>query len=221
VHVVIMGCGRVGATLADEFEALGHSVSVIDQEPKAFRRLGPQFGGQTVAGMGFDRDTLLEAGIERADAFAAVSSGDNSNILAARVARETFSVDRVVARIYDPDRAEIYSRLGIPTVGTVRWPTDQMMRRLLPEGSRTDWVDGTGTVRLAQVSFHPGWVGSRLSRVEEATGVRVAFVDRFGAGVLPSADALLQEGDVLHVLMHPEHTTTVETRLAAEPEAGA
>jgi len=221
VHVVIMGCGRVGSTLAHEFEALGHSVAVIDQDPRSFSRLGPNYAGQQVTGMGFDRETLKEAGIERAAAFAAVSSGDNSNILAARVARETFTVERVVARIYDPDRAEIYSRLGIPTVGTVRWSADQMMRRLLPEGSRTDWVDGTGTVRLAQVSFHPGWVGSRLTRLEEATGARAAFVDRFGSGVLPGTETLLQEGDVLHVLMHQEQTSKVESTLGAPPVGGS
>ena len=121
-----MGCGRVGSTLAREFQNLGHSVAVIDQDREAFRRLGADFNGLTVAGIGFDRDTLLEAGIERADAFAAVSDGDNSNILAARVARETYGVKNVVARIYDPGRAEIYQRLGIPTVATVLWTTDQI-----------------------------------------------------------------------------------------------
>ena len=110
-------------------------MAVIDQDADAFRRLGPDFAGKTVTGVGFDRDTLLEAGIEQADAFAAVSSGDNSNILAARVARETFGVENVVARIYDPGRAEVYQRLGIPTVATVRWTADQVLRRLLPGGS--------------------------------------------------------------------------------------
>ena len=127
-----MGCGRVGSTLAKDFQSLGHSVAVIDQDREAFRRLGADFNGLTVAGIGFDRDTLIEAGIERADAFAAVSNGDNSNILAARVARETYGVKSVVARIYDPGRAEIYQRLGIPTVATVLWTTDQIMRRILP-----------------------------------------------------------------------------------------
>ena len=133
MHVVIMGCGRVGSTLANELQALGHSVAVIDQEREAFRRLGSDFNGKTVTGVGFDRDTLLEAGIEKAEAFAAVSNGDNSNILAARVARETYGVQNVVARIYDPRRAEIYQRLGIPTVATVSWTTDQIMRRLSPQ----------------------------------------------------------------------------------------
>ena len=130
MHVVIMGCGRVGSLLAIELEANGHSVAVIDQAKEAFRRLGPDFKGRTITGVGFDRDTLLEAGIEGADAFAAVSNGDNSNILAARVARESYGVTNVVARIYDPGRAEIYQRLGIPTVATVIWATDQIMRRL-------------------------------------------------------------------------------------------
>ena len=132
VHFVIMGCGRVGSSLAHILEAQGHSVAVIDSNESAFRRLGAGFAGRRVTGIGFDRDTLREAGIEQAQAFAAVSSGDNSNIVAARVARETFGVDNVVARIYDPGRAEVYQRLGIPTVATVRWTADQMLRRLLP-----------------------------------------------------------------------------------------
>ncbi len=130
-----MGCGRVGSSLAISLEAKGHEVAVIDQDGSAFRRLGTTFEGRRVQGVGFDRDTLREAGIERAYAFAAVSSGDNSNILAARVARETFGVENVVARIYDPGRAEVYQRLGIPTVATVRWTSDQMIRRLLPKGA--------------------------------------------------------------------------------------
>jgi len=215
-----MGCGRVGSTLAHNFEELGHTVAVVDQDPKSFRRLASDFAGRTVTGIGFDQGTLLEAGIEEAGAFAAVSSGDNSNIVAARVAREVYQVPYVAARIYDPGRAEIYSRLGIPTVGTVRWTADQMLRRLLPEGSRTDWVDGTGTVRLAQVAVNPGWAGVSVERVERATGVRAAFIDRFGEGVLPTTSTLLQDGDVLHVLMHPGDTRHVERTLAEPPQKG-
>ncbi len=121
VHVVIMGCGRVGSTLARSLEDRNHTVSVIDSSPDSFRRLGPDFNGDKITGYGFDQEVLEKAGIRRADAFAAVSSGDNSNIIAARVARETFGLEQVVARIYDPGRAEVYQRLGITTVATVKW----------------------------------------------------------------------------------------------------
>ncbi len=127
-----MGCGRVGATLARSLSERHYDVAVIDMEPTSFRRLGSSFEGRTVTGVGFDRGVLIAAGIKDAYAFAAVSSGDNSNILAARVARETFGVEHVAARIYDPRRAAVYQRLGIPTVATVRWTADQIIHRLLP-----------------------------------------------------------------------------------------
>src|SRR4051794_16261882 len=168
-----MGCGRVGSTLAHNFEGLGHSVAVIDREQRAFRRLGSDFAGRRVTGVGFDRDTLIEAGIEDAHAFAAVSSGDNSNIISARVARETFGVENVVARIYDPKRAAVYSRLGIPTVATVKWTADQMLRRLLPEGSEIEWRDATGRIAFAEVAIAVEWVGSPVERIERAAGMRV------------------------------------------------
>ena len=171
-----MGCGRVGSGLAIDLEAAGHSVSIIDQNKDAFRRLGSDFKGQKIAGVGFDRDILLEAGIEKADAFAAVSNGDNSNILAARVARETYGVEKVVARIYDPARAEIYQRLGIPTVATVLWTTDQIIRRLAPEGSRSEWRDASGEVQLCEVHLHHDWFGKPVSLIEASTKARVAKV---------------------------------------------
>ncbi|HEX5428281.1 MAG TPA: TrkA family potassium uptake protein, partial [Pedococcus sp.] len=151
MHFVIMGCGRVGSLLALSLEKLGHDVAVVDQDQTAFRRLGSTFEGRRVTGIGFDRDTLGEAGIDKAYAFAAVSSGDNSNILAARVARETFGVEHVVARIYDPGRAEVYQRLGIPTVATVKWTSDQMLRRLLPQGHVPELADPSGHVVIAEV----------------------------------------------------------------------
>jgi trk system potassium uptake protein TrkA len=212
-----MGCGRVGSTLAHILESQGHTVAVIDSNEAAFRRLGHGFGGRRVTGIGFDRDTLREAGIEQAHAFAAVSSGDNSNILAARVARETFGVDNVVARIYDPGRAEVYQRLGIPTVATVRWTADQMMRRLLPHGSEPEWRDPSGTVRLAEVPVDTGWVGERVSRLEEASSGRVAFLTRLGEGLLPGADTVLQDGDIVHVLMRDDDADAVESVLRARP----
>jgi trk system potassium uptake protein TrkA len=212
-----MGCGRVGSTLAKDFQALGHSVAVIDQDREAFRRLGADFNGLTVAGMGFDRDTLLEAGIQRADAFAAVSNGDNSNILAARVARETYGVASVVARIYDPGRAEIYQRLGIPTVATVLWTTDQIMRRLLPQGSRSEWQDASGKVQLAEIALHRDWYGSPVSLIEQHTDARVAFVTRLGEGLIPSEHTVLQEGDVVHVMVEDKNLASTEASLALPP----
>jgi trk system potassium uptake protein len=168
VHIVIMGCGRVGSTIAHILEAHDHSVAVIDQDPDAFRKLSAAFRGRKVTGIGFDRDVMIEAGIEHADSFAAVSSGDNSNVIAARVARELFGVERVVARIYDPRRAEVYQRLGIPTVATVRWTADQMLRKLLPEGTQPLWRDPTGMIVLAEVAYSDDWLGEKVTAVEEA-----------------------------------------------------
>jgi len=213
-----MGCGRVGSSLATELEAAGHSVAIIDQSREAFRRLGPDFKGRTVSGVGFDRDTLLEAGIETADAFAAVSNGDNSNILAARVARETYGVANVVARIYDPGRAEIYQRLGIPTVATVIWATDQILRRLVPEGSRSEWRDASGVVQLCEMHPHKDWFGMAITELEVATGARVAFITRLGEGLIPDAHSVLQEGDLLHVTVRDSELNKVEQIFARSPE---
>ena len=218
MHVVIMGCGRVGSSLATELEAAGHSVAIIDQSREAFRRLAPNFKGRTVAGVGFDRDTLLEAGIETADAFAAVSNGDNSNILAARVARETYAVANVVARIYDPARAEIYQRLGIPTVATVSWGTDQILRRLLPEGSRSEWRDGTGTIQLCEMHPHADWLGRPIFEIEAAVLARVAFLTRLAEGLIPDEHTVLQEGDLVHVIVLDKDVKKVEEILARSPE---
>ncbi len=220
MHFVIMGCGRTGATLAQMVEDRGHTVAVVDQNPDAFRRLGAQFEGQRVTGVGFDRDTLVEAGISDAYAFAAVSNGDNSNILAARVARETFGVSNVVARIYDPGRAEVYQRLGIPTVATVRWTADQMCRRLLPVGATPEYRDPSGAVVLVEVRVHLGWVGRRIEALEAATGCRVAYITRLGEGVVPLPDTVYQEGDLVHVVVRDADSPTVEAVLAAAPAAG-
>jgi trk system potassium uptake protein len=201
VHIVIMGCGRVGSTLAHNLQARGHSLAIIDQNPDAFRRLGVDFSGLTVTGIGFDRSVLIEAGIERADAFAAVSSGDNSNIISARLARETFGVRRVVARIYDQKRAEVYERLGIPTVATVRWTADRIVRQLLPGEVVELWRDPTSTVSMIGIPVHEGWIARPLRDFEEACGARVAYLMRFGIGTLPSASMVLQDGDQVYMLL--------------------
>jgi trk system potassium uptake protein len=218
VHVVIMGCGRVGAELAQALERQGHTVAVVDQDPTAFRRLGSGFGGRRVSGVGFDQDTLREAGIEEAGAFAAVSSGDNSNIIAARVAGEMFGLEHVAARIYDPKRAEVYQRLGIPTVATVRWTADQMLRRLLPSGAEPLWRDPSGGVQLAEVHASTAWVGHRVSKLQDEAGVRVAFLTRVGEAMLPTSDTVLQEGDLVHVMMRCDQSDQVEAVFTRGPE---
>jgi len=216
VHIVIMGCGRVGSTLAHILEDRENTVSVIDRDPDAFRRLRSSFKGDKVTGIGFDRAVLTQAGIERADAFAAVSSGDNSNIIAARVARETFSVQRVAARIYDPRRAEVYERLGIPTVATVRWTADQMLRKLLPEGGEPLWRDPTGKIVLAEVAFSPSWIGEQVKAMEASTVTRVAFLDRLGQAFVPEPGTVLQEGDVLHVVAREDDLDRIAAAFARE-----
>ncbi len=212
-----MGCGRVGASLARSLERKGHDVAVVDQNPEAFQRLGAEFTGRRVAGVGFDRDTLHRAGIEEAHAFAAVSSGDNSNILAARVARETFGVEHVVARIYDPDRAQVYQRLGIPTVATVRWTADQVLRRLLPQGITSEMTDASGRLVVAEVAVDESWIGQPLTRLEELAGARVAYVTRLGEGVLPGPRMVHQEGDLLHLVMERSRLDDVERILDSPP----
>ena len=200
MHIVIMGCGRVGSTLAHILEDQGHSVAVIDQDMEAFRKLRPGFRGGKVTGVGFDRDVLIEAGIEKAAAFAAVSSGDNSNVIAARVVRESFGVQRVAARIYDPRRAEVYQRLGIPTVATVRWTADQMLRRLMPHEATPLWRDPTGSVVLAELGCCDDWLGEKVSALEAAADTRIAFISRLGEALIPGPGTVLQQGDVLHVI---------------------
>jgi len=220
VHIVIMGCGRVGSSLAHQLERLEHSVAIIDQDPLAFRRLGEHFTGDQIIGIGFDQDTLVSAGIEKADAFAAVSSGDNSNIIAARVARETYAVQRVVARIYDPKRAEVYERLGIPTVATVPWTAGRLLKSVLGDATAEAWRDPSGAVALLHVSLHDGWVGHPLSEFESATGTRVGLITRFGTGQLPVASTMVQSGDGLHVLVADDHADLLRD-LAARPPEGA
>jgi len=218
VHVVIMGCGRVGSTLARSLEDRNHTVSIIDSDPESFRRLGPGFNGDKVTGYGFDQEVLEKSGIRRADAFAAVSSGDNSNIIAARVARETFGIQNVVARIYDPGRAEVYQRLGITTVATVKWTADQVLRRLLPANAEPDYRDPSGTIRLDHLGVPEAWIGQRTIHLQEQTRSRIAWIDRLGEGILPDRESVLQEGDMMHLVMREENAAHAYATLEKGPE---
>jgi trk/ktr system potassium uptake protein len=218
VHVVIMGCGRVGASLAAALQRLDHTVAVVDKDPQAFHRLGRDFRGRQIVGNGFDQDVLAEAGIEHAASFAAVSNGDNSNIVSARVARETFGVEHVVARIYDPKRAEVYQRLGIPTVATVPWTTDRFLRMLLPEGVATAWREPSGAVAVLQLPLNDGWIGRRVKDLEATTGARVAFIMRFGNGVLPDSKTVIQSDDTVYVAALSGTVTDVTAAARRSPE---
>jgi trk system potassium uptake protein TrkA len=195
VHVVIVGCGRVGSTLALELTAIGHTVAVIDRKPDAFMRLGENFSGLTIAGIGFDRDVLLEAGIEKAQAVAAVTNGDNSNILIARVAREKFGIEKVVARIYDPKRAEIYERLGVATVATVKWTSERILRRILPDTSSVEWTDPSSNVVLIEREFPNSLVGKKATEIVLASAC-ISAIRRLGTAFIPDEKTIVQQGDV-------------------------
>ena len=207
----------MGSSVADGLSRIGHDVAVIDSDRTAFMRLSPEFTGERVLGLGFDRDVLLSAGIKEADAFAAVSSGDNSNIISARLAREIFRVPRVVARIYDAKRAEVYERLGIPTIATVPWTTDRLLHVLTRDAETAKWRDPTGTVAVAEVAFHEDWVGHRASDLEAATGARVAFLIRFGTGVLPEPKTVIQAGDQVYIAAVSGHAAEALAIAALPP----
>lgn len=217
-----MGCGRTGATLAGEFEARGHTVAIIDLVADAFRRLPNGFQGQRITGVGFDRDTLVAAGVEQAYAFAAVSDGDNSNIIAARVVRETYGVENVVARIADPGRAAVYRRLGIPTVAPVPWTSTQIVTRLLPGGAESLYEDTSTGLVLRRLRFADAWVGRPVLDVESGgtaaqPNARVAYVVRVGQAVLPGPDTVLQDGDELYAVLSAANVAAVERRLSKAP----
>ena len=222
MHVIVVGCGRVGAELAINLDLAGHSVAVIDKNRRAFQRYLPErWNGRAVLGFGFDRDHLEQAGIREAQALAAATGGDNSNILAARIARETFRIPNVVARIQDPRRAVIYERLGIPTVAQVAWTTDQVMRRLFPDQSVVEWTDVSGQLSLVEQALPPAWAGKRVSQLHEPGRFQLVAVSRAGAARLVSPDLVGQEGDILHLMVHKEHAEELEARLAAGLEDGA
>ena len=220
MHVVVVGCGRVGSELAGALERQNHTVAVVDKRADAFRRLPTGFAGYRIVGFGFDRDTLVEAGIESAGALAAVTSGDNSNIMTARVGRETFGVEQVVARIYDPRRAEIYQRLGIPTVATVSWTTDQVLRRLTPNSRPTEWTDGTGSLALVERDLPAGWTGRPLSEISDGREFALVAITRTGIARLPDPQLLGQGGDILHFMAKTASLQELDGRLAETESLG-
>ena len=215
MHMIIVGCGRVGSSLARTLTESGHDVVVIDRNAAAFRRLGDDFIGSTLTGIGFDRNLLLEAGITPDSAVMAVTSGDNSNILIARVARELFGVQRVVARIYDPRRAAIYERLGIATVATVAWTSNRILQTVLPHQEKVEWTDPSSTYQLVERRITPALAGTAVDTVS----IHVALLCRTGAAQIPTGTTLLQETDLVHVLGTNTQIEEFDKQLAGQQGA--
>lgn len=221
VRVIVVGCGRVGSELAVNLVKAGHETVIMDKATAAFRRLPSDWGGRTVVGFGFDRDHLQDAGIDQAHGLAAVTSGDNTNILTARIARERYQIPHVVARIYDPRRAQIYRRLGIDTVASVTWTVDQAMRRLFPETAWHDWSDASGRLLMVERGLPSAWAGQRLDRLGIRGRQRLVAVERDGEPLLPSPDLLGQDGDHLHLAVMKDALGDLDRLLAGGPAAGA
>ncbi len=219
MHVIVVGCGRVGSDVARNLAIAGHDVVVIDRKAEAFRRLGDDFSGRTAVGVGFDRELLAASGINEQSAVAAVTSGDNSNILIARVAKETFGASHVVARIYDPRRASIYERLGIATVATVAWTSERVLRHLLFAGTTPDWIDPSAKFTMVERRVTAEAAGSSVANVEAATSGRVALLHRFGETSIPAGTALLQEDDQIHVIVAAGRSEVLDQFLQ-HPEGG-
>ena len=216
MHVVFVGCGRVGSTLALRLVSSGHSVAVIDRKSDAFFRLRDNFAGQTITGIGFDRDVLEQAGIKHASAVTAVTNGDNSNILIARVARESFGIENVVARISDPKRAEIYERLGIATVATVKWTSDRILRRILPDLPAVEWTDPSSSVVLVERTLPVSLVGEKILELE-IKGARISAIRRLSAAIIPDAKTLVQQGDIAYFAVEKNSVNALDEFLKRAP----
>jgi len=200
VHIIVVGCGRVGSELAMQLSEESHSVVVVEKNRDALRRL-TRYHGRTIIGSGFDRDVLFQAEASRADALAAVTSGDNTNILCARIARDHYNIKNVVARIYDPQRAEIYMKLGIPTVATSLWTTKQVKRWMLPSDESREWTDGAGSLHLLERIVPDHLAGQPLSNFSPSERVRVVGVIRAGQGRVNLEGVFAQENDILEFMV--------------------
>jgi trk system potassium uptake protein TrkA len=203
MKIIIVGCGRVGAELAMSVSRGGHDVTVVDQSSAAFDRLGSDFKGRTVQGFAFDRSVLERAGIEAADAFAATTSSDNANIIAAKIARDIFHVPNVVARIYNPKRREVYERLGLQTVASSTWGAQRIEQLLLHPGLADIETIGHGEVKLIEMQIPPSWVGQSANRVMDGQ-VSVIAVTRAGRAFVPKDGDRFQTGDLAYVSLTAE-----------------
>jgi trk system potassium uptake protein TrkA len=210
---MIIGCGRMGAGLAQTLNLRGHGVTVVDKDPAAFERLGPAFKGQTVVGVGFDRDVLLRAGIERADGLAAVMASDEANAVAARLASQVFHVPKVIARLYDPGKAEIYRRLGLQTISPITWGVHQIADLLCYSPLDTVLSLGSGEVDLVEAEIPPLLVGRTANELTVPDEIRVVAINRGGKTFLPTLGTVFQEGDMLYLAVLAASTDRLKALL--------
>ena len=197
--IVIVGCGRVGVELALSLSQQGHNVAVMDANAKAFDRLGPDFHGRTVLGDALDFGALKRAGIETAHGLAAVTASDSANIVVARVARDMFKVEHVVARVFDPTRGPVYEMLGLQTVASSSWGAQRIEQLLLHHGLHSVFSAGNGEVQVYEVSIPDSWKDRLLSDLAAPDTLRPVAVSRGGRAVLPAADLAFQPQDMLLV----------------------
>lgn len=214
MKAIILGCGRVGELVSRRLDQKGHEVVVIDQDPRTPERLGARFRGRVVVGLGFDRQVLLSAGIEQADAFAATSPSDNANIVAARIARLIYRVPIVVARLYDPRRAEIYRRLGLVTISSVSWGAERIYQLLTHAELDPVYNFGHGEVALLEVEAPPHLIGRRVNQVSVPGEISVVAITRDGRAELPSPGSEFRPADTVHFAVHAAALTRFEQLLS-------
>jgi trk system potassium uptake protein len=199
MQIVIMGCGRVGSQLAGLLSLDGHKVSIIDLDPKSFDKLGKSFKGEKIVGFGYDKDILIKAGIENADAFASVSPGDNRNIIGALIAKREFKVPIVVARIYDPVRAIVYNKLGITTISPTRWGANKIKELICHSDINTQVSLGNGEVEIIEVEVPPQIAGFRSDKINVPGEIMVVSITRLGRAFVPVVGTIINDGDLLHI----------------------
>lgn len=198
---IIVGCGRMGSGLARVLNLQGHTVHIIDTDPDAFQRLGAGFKGQKIVGVGYDRNVLISAGIERADALAALTPSDEVNVVTARVASMVFHVPRVVARLYDPLKAEIYKRLGLNTIAPVSWGVNRVADLLNYSPLNTVYSLGTGEVDVVEVEVTSQLEGRTVKDLAVPAEIAVVAISRGGRTFIPTLGTTFIAGDILHIVV--------------------
>ena len=216
MKVTIMGCGRIGSQVSELMSRQGHSVTVIDHDDNAVGRLGPNFKGRVVQGLGFDRNVLIEAGIEHADAFVSASSSDNANIVAARIARNIFHVPRVVARLYDPLRAEVYQRLGLTTISSTNWGAERIYQMISHTDLDVLYTFGRSEVSLVVVEAPLQWIGKNVAQLSVPGEISVASITRNDQAFIPVFGTEFKEGDLIHLSVLSSAMDRLEEMLGLE-----